>query len=209
MQFEHSFSIPQPVDATWALLLDLERVGPCLPGASVESVNGNDFRGRVQVKLGPITLAYKGEASFVEKDASRHRAVIAARGKDVRGNGTAAATITAQLTEEGDSTRVALMTDLNVTGKPAQFGRGVMSDVGDRLIGQFAQRLAAMLLNEPAEGPTTNSAPDSVLDRQGPEDAVIDLMDMIRRTTAVRVAIGVAAVVLLCAALVASRRRRS
>src|SRR3954447_4064628 len=116
-----------------------------MPGAALDSVTGDDFTGRVKVKLGPINLTYQGKASFVEKDEAAHQAVIDARGKDQRGNGTAAAVITANLKPEGDNTRVEVVTDLNITGRPAQFGRGVMTDVGNKLLGQFADKLAAQL----------------------------------------------------------------
>src|SRR5947209_12891510 len=116
-----------------------------MPGAALDSVTGDDFTGRVKVKLGPINLTYQGKASFVEKDEAAHKAVIDARGKDQRGNGTAAATITANLKPEGENTRVDVLTDLNITGRPAQFGRGVMTDVGNKLLGQFADKLAAQL----------------------------------------------------------------
>src|SRR3712207_9453093 len=110
-----------------------------MPGAALDSVDGDDFTGRVKVKLGPINLTYQGKASFVEKDEAAHRAVIDAKGKDQRGNGTAAATVTATLAAEGSITRVDVVTDLNITGRPAQFGRGVMTDVGTKLLGQFAE----------------------------------------------------------------------
>src|SRR5690242_3365770 len=116
-----------------------------MPGAALDSVDGDDFTGRVKVKLGPINLTYQGHASFVEKDVAAHRAVIDARGKDQRGNGTAAAVITANLEAQGESTVVNVVTDLNITGRPAQFGRGVMTDVGNKLLGQFADKLAAQL----------------------------------------------------------------
>ncbi|MGY1732843.1 SRPBCC domain-containing protein [Geodermatophilus sp. SYSU D01045] len=145
MQLENSFTVPVPVDEAWRVLLDIERIAPCMPGAALDSVSGDDFTGRVKVKLGPINLTYQGKASFVEKDEAAHRAVIDARGKDQRGNGTAAATITAQLQGEGTTTRVDVLTDLNITGRPAQFGRGVMTDVGNKLLGQFADKLAAQL----------------------------------------------------------------
>ncbi len=139
MQLEHSFTVPVPVDDAWHVLLDIEQIAPCMPGAVLDSVDGDDFTGRVKVKLGPISLTYKGKASFVRKDEANHIAVIDAAGKDQRGNGTAAATVTATLRSEGSSaTRVDVQTDLNITGKPAQFGRGVMVDVGNKLIGQFA-----------------------------------------------------------------------
>src|SRR4051812_49523733 len=116
-----------------------------MPGAALDSVTGDDFTGRVKVKLGQINLTYQGKASFVEKDEAAHKAVIDARGKDQRGNGTAAAIVTAELKPEGEVTRVDVLTDLNITGRPAQFGRGVMTDVGNKLLGQFADKLAAQL----------------------------------------------------------------
>ncbi|SDF47981.1 Carbon monoxide dehydrogenase subunit G [Blastococcus fimeti] len=145
MQLENSFTVPVPVDEAWRVLLDIERIAPCMPGAVLDSVTGDDFTGRVKVKLGVITMTYQGKASFVEKDEAAHKAVIDARGKDQRGNGTAAALVTATLAAEGDSTRVDVVTDLNITGRPAQFGRGVMTDVGNKLLGQFADKLAAQL----------------------------------------------------------------
>ena len=145
MKLDHSFTVPVGVDDAWQVLLDIERIAPCLPGASIDSVDGDDFTGTVKVKLGPINLTYKGKASFVEKDEATHRAVIDARGKDARGNGTAAAKITATLEPAGDATAVQVRTDLNITGKPAQFGRGVMVDVGNKLLGQFAECLAGQL----------------------------------------------------------------
>jgi len=157
MQLEHSFTVPVGVDDAWIVLLDIERIAPCMPGAAIDSVDGDDFTGTVKVKLGPIGLTYKGKASFVEKDAEAHRAVIDARGRDSRGNGTANAKVTATLTQAGDTTEVHVVTDLDITGKPAQFGRGVMVDVGNKLIGQFADCLAGKLAagapaeTEPAE----------------------------------------------------------
>jgi carbon monoxide dehydrogenase subunit G len=145
MQLEHSFVVPVGVDDAWTVLLDIERIAPCMPGAAIDSVDGDDFTGTVKVKLGPIGITYKGKASFVEKDAAIHRAVIDARGRDSRGSGTANAKITATLTADGASTTVHVVTDLDITGKAAQFGRGVMADVGNKLIGQFADCLAGKL----------------------------------------------------------------
>ncbi|MGY2083345.1 SRPBCC domain-containing protein [Blastococcus sp. SYSU DS0539] len=152
MQLENSFTVPVPVDEAWRVLLDIERIAPCMPGAALDSVDGDDFTGRVKVKLGPINLTYQGKASFIEKDEAAHRAVIDARGKDQRGNGTAAAVVTAKLAAEGSITRVDVLTDLNITGRPAQFGRGVMTDVGNKLLGQFADKLAAQLGEGDAQG---------------------------------------------------------
>lgn len=165
MQLEHSFTVPVPVDDAWKVLLDIEQIAPCMPGAILDSVDGDDFTGRVKVKLGPISLTYKGKASFVKKDEASHTAVIDAAGKDQRGNGTAAATVTATLKSEGaSSTRVDVLTDLNITGKPAQFGRGVMVDVGNKLIGQFATCVEGKLSgNRDADGSgTADSVADSV-----------------------------------------------
>lgn len=145
MQLEHSFTVPVGVDDAWRVLLDIERIAPCMPGAAIDSVDGDNFTGTVKVKLGPIGLTYKGKASFVEKDEAAHRAVIDARGRDARGNGTANAKVTATLVGVADSTEVTVVTDLDITGKPAQFGRGVMADVGNKLIGQFADCLAGKL----------------------------------------------------------------
>ena len=158
MQLENSFTVPVPIDEAWRVLLDIERIAPCMPGAALDSVTGDDFTGRVKVKLGPINLTYQGKASFVEKDEAAHRAVIDARGKDQRGNGTAAAVVTATLAAEGSTTRVDVLTDLNITGRPAQFGRGVMTDVGNKLLGQFADKLAAQLGEGDAQGDADRAA---------------------------------------------------
>ncbi len=158
MQLDHSFTVPVGIDDAWKVLLDIERVAPCMPGAALETVDGDDFTGSVKVKLGPISLTYKGKASFIEKDEAAHRATIDAQGKDARGGGTAGAKVTATLASEGPSTtRVDVITDLNITGKPAQFGRGVMVDVGNKLIGQFADNLAAQLSTD-SSGATTPAA---------------------------------------------------
>src|SRR4051794_28099768 len=131
-----------------------------MPGAAIDSVTGDEFTGTVKVKLGPINLTYKGKATFVEKDETGRRAVIDARGRDARGNGTAAAKITATLHDDGgSSTTVKVVTDLDITGKPAQFGRGVMVDVGNKLLGQFADSLARTIKGEPAPTVTVATAP--------------------------------------------------
>jgi carbon monoxide dehydrogenase subunit G len=162
VQLEHSFTVPVGIDEAWRILLDIERIGPCMPGATIESVDGDDFTGSVKVKLGPINLTYKGKASFLEKDEAAHRAVIDARGRDARGNGTASAKVTANLSESGGETTVAVQTDLDITGKPAQFGRGVMVDVGNKLIGQFARCLAETITGggQAAAAPKQAAAPD-------------------------------------------------
>lgn len=149
MQLDHEFTVPVPAAQAWPVLLDIDRIAPCLPGASITKVDGDDFEGTVKVKVGPITVTYGGSASFLVKDESERRAVIEARGRETRGTGTATARVTAQLHDEGDSTRVVVNTDLSITGKPAQFGRGVMSDVGAKLLGRFADCLSGQLAGGP------------------------------------------------------------
>jgi uncharacterized protein len=138
MELSHTFTVPTSVEETWATFMDLELVGSCFPGATVTSVTEDGFAGTVKVKLGPIALVYAGTGAFLERDDGGHRAVIEAKGKDKRGNGTAGATVTVQLTDSGGGTTTAdVQTDMAVTGKPAQFGRGVMQDVSDKLLSQF------------------------------------------------------------------------
>jgi uncharacterized protein len=145
MQFEHEFTVPVPADQAWDILLDVERIAPCMPGATVTSVEGDSFTGQVKVKVGPITVAYAGSAAFTEKDVEARRVTVTAKGKETRGAGTAAATVAAVLHDEGEQTRVTVNTDLAITGRPAQFGRGVMDDVGRKLLGQFADCVASQL----------------------------------------------------------------
>ncbi|WP_377640540.1 SRPBCC family protein [Oryzobacter terrae] len=137
MELAHSFTVPADVDTTWATFMDLDLVGSCFPGATVTEASADGFAGTVKVKLGPIALQYAGTGTFVERDDAAHRAVIEAKGKDKRGNGTAGATVSIQLAPSGTGTAVDVTTDLQVTGKPAQFGRGVMQDVSDKLLQQF------------------------------------------------------------------------
>ncbi|MGG5260654.1 SRPBCC family protein [Phycicoccus avicenniae] len=151
MQLTHDFTVPADVDTTWRTFMDLERVGGCFPGATVTEVTEDGFAGTVKVKLGPIALQYNGTGHFVEKDDATHHAVIEAKGKDKRGNGTAGATVTIQLTPDGTGTKVDVATDLAVTGKPAQFGRGVMQDVSDKLLGQFIACIEGHLTAAPAD----------------------------------------------------------
>src|SRR5215472_2331975 len=151
MELEHSFSVPVPVERAWDVLLDVERVAPCMPGATLDSVDGDDIKGRIRVKVGPIQMTYAGTARFTERDKAAGVVVLEASGKETRGAGTASATVRSELTADGDATKVTVRTTLNVTGKPAQFGRGVMNEVGGRLIGIFADNLASMLAAMPAE----------------------------------------------------------
>jgi carbon monoxide dehydrogenase subunit G len=150
MELAHRFNVPTPVDETWAHFNDIAALAECFPGAQVTEADEESFSGSVKVKLGPIALVYNGSGTFVEKDEATHRFVVDANGKDKRGNGTAGAKITASMiAAAGDSTDVEVLTDLAITGKPAQFGRGVMQDVSDKLLGQFVACLEARLSPQP------------------------------------------------------------
>lgn len=151
MELRHEFTVPVAVGEAWKVLLDIERVAPCMPGATVEGVEGDTVKGAVKVKVGPITVTYRGTAVFEEKDEEAHRIVLSARGKEVRGQGTARATVTGTLAERDGGTVVSVLTDLAITGRPAQFGRGVMAEVGDKIIGQFADCLSGQLAGAGAE----------------------------------------------------------
>jgi uncharacterized protein len=163
VELNNEFRVAVPVAKTWEVLTDVERVAPCLPGATLLSVDGDEFTGAVKVKVGPITVSYKGEAVFQEKDATAQRVVLKASGKETRGNGSAAALVTAQLKDEGDATSVVITTDLTISGKAAQFGRGVLADVSTNLIGQFAKRLEAELLGDSTPSATA-AAPAAAAD---------------------------------------------
>lgn len=146
MQLDHSFNVPVSLDEAWKTLLDFERIAPCLPGATLQSIDNDILSGSVKIKLGPVMLNYKGTATIMEKDPSDYRMVLDGRAKDIKGNGTAAATISTVLVAEDESlTRVDITTDLNITGRPAQFGRGMLQEVGGRVIDQFAERLSEEL----------------------------------------------------------------
>jgi len=149
-----SFTLPLPIDRAWNLLLDLERIAPCLPGAQLTEIQGEDHRGTVKVKVGPITAQFGGVARFAERDEAAHRAVIAAEGREQRGQGNANALVTAQLTEldGGSATKVDVLTDLTISGKVAQFGRGVIADVSTKLISQFVANVEKMLTEDPSAG---------------------------------------------------------
>ena len=151
MELAHEFTVDAPVERAWSLLTDIERIAPCMPGAELTEVDGDTFHGMVKVKVGPITVQYKGTASFEEKDAQAHRVVLKAAGRDARGQGNASATVTAVMTEQADGTLVAIVTDLMVSGKVAQFGRGVMGDMSAKLLRQFVDNLEANVL-APAAG---------------------------------------------------------
>ena len=152
MELINTFDVSVPVDTAWAVLTDVERIAPCLPGAQLQEIEGDEYRGIVKVKVGPITAQYKGKATFLEKDDVNHKAVLDASGRDTRGQGNASATITAQLEPNGDGTTVTVTTDLTVTGKVAQFGRGVLADVSAKLLDQFVNNLEATVLADELVG---------------------------------------------------------
>jgi len=145
MELEHSFTVPVSKERAWDVLLDVERVAPCMPGATLDSVDGDEIAGKIKVKVGPISMTYAGTANFVERDKDAGVVTLKASGKETRGSGTASASVRSVLEDRGNSTHVTVHTTLNVTGKPAQFGRGVMNEVSGKLIGIFATNLADMI----------------------------------------------------------------
>ncbi len=163
MELEHSFTIPVPPEQAWEVLLDVERVAPCMPGATIDAVDGDVISGRIKVKVGPIALTYAGKARFTEKDEQARVVVLEASGKETRGTGTASATVRSTLQDLGGQTRVTVHTTMNITGRPAQFGRGVMVEVGSKIIERFAANLAAQLATgSPAAGLATDGEPAAV-----------------------------------------------
>src|SRR5215210_796855 len=161
MELTNDFRVAVPVEDAWAVLTDVERIAPCLPGAQLQEIEGDEHRGIVKVKVGPITAQYKGAATFIERDAPR-RAVLRAEGRETRGQGGASATITATLEPDGDGTKVVVATDLTITGKVAQFGRGVLADVSAKLLGQFVDCLESkVLVAAPAVGAAASPVPSS------------------------------------------------
>jgi carbon monoxide dehydrogenase subunit G len=186
MELTHRFTVPAGVDETWAHFNDISSVAECFPGAQVTSAEDDTFAGTVKVKLGPIALVYSGSGTFLEKDEAQHRFVVDAKGKDKRGNGTAGAKVTLSMADAAAATGtdVVVMTDLAVTGKPAQFGRGVMQDVSDKLLGQFVACLEERLGGTDtgtAAGPAAAAAAEPVVERPAPpadrEEAVTSEAD--------------------------------
>jgi carbon monoxide dehydrogenase subunit G len=165
MELEHSFTVPVPFDRAWDVLLDVKRVAPCMPGATITSVDGDEIQGTIKVKVGPINMTYAGTARFVERDRAIGVVRLEATGRETRGAGTASATVRSELKDRGEQTDVVVLTTLNVTGKPAQFGRGVMNEVGGRLLTIFSTNLAA-LLAEP-EAADAEAADAAALDAAG------------------------------------------
>ena len=171
----NEFTVHRPIAETWNVLTDVERIAPCMPGAALEEIEGDVFRGVVKVKLGAISTAFKGQANFVERDDASHRAVLKGEGRDTTGKGNASALITAQLESiDADTTKCVVETDLHITGKVAQFGRGIMGDVSKKLMNQFATNLNAMLDQQP------DSATPAAAAAPAPVDATTEWLDRIR-----------------------------
>jgi len=233
VKIEDNFRVDVPVEEAWKVLLDLERIAPCLPGAQLTEVEGDEYRGTVKIKVGPITAQYKGVAQIVEADEANHKVLLKAEGRDTRGQGNASATVTATLVGEGSSTTVNIDTDLNITGKVAQFGRGVMADVSSKLLGQFAENLkqdvlsgeaptapaagaaqeapteAAPVAGAPTEAGATDAAASSGPRRiDSPEAEPIDLMDAAGGSVGKRLAPVIAAIVALITLRVIFKRRK-
>ena len=171
MELEHSFTVPVPPEQAWQVLLDVERVAPCMPGATIDSVDGDQIKGRIKVKVGPVSLTYSGSARFTERDEQARSVTLEASGKETRGAGTATATVRSTLQDEGNGqTQVVVHTTMSVTGRPAQFGRGVMVEVSGRIIEKFAANLAAQLAggSPPQASPATGNGAGPAAPAPGP-----------------------------------------
>ena len=199
MDLNHEFVVNVPVDQAWQILTDLERIAPCLPGAQLTEVEGETFRGQVKVKVGPILAQFKGQASFVSRDDAAHKATLKGEGRDTTGKGNASAMITAELTSVSEaSTKCTVHTDLSISGKVAQFGRGALADVSDKLLAQFSENLNQLISASPAPAaaststtspePVEASAPEQPAVRKidGPEVAPLNLLDTAGSTIAKR-----------------------
>ena len=211
MKIENEFTVPAPIDEAWALLTDVPAIAPCLPGAKLTGSEGDVHEGQITVKVGPVTTQYVGTAELTMKDDAAHRAEISAKGREKRGAGNAQADISAVLVSEGTGTKVVIDTDLRVSGKVAQFGRGIMVDISEKLLGQFAECLEGKLTEAPAApaaaapepdgsapSPTSASAPPG--GTSADEGAPLDLLDLAGGAVAKRVvpvAVGIAVLVVL------------
>ena len=228
MELHNEFEVGVPLDDAWKILTDIERIAPCMPGAELREVEGDEYRGAVKVKVGPITAEYRGAAHFLERDDAAHRAVLLAEGREARGQGNAAATITATLEPADEVTRVTVSTDLQITGKVAQFGRGVLADVSTKLLGQFVENLEKTVVggpqadaeSVPAATEGNGAAPEShpgggavggtgARAVDGPTSEPVDLLKLAGTPVTKRfVPLLGAVVVLLVAAKLVSRSRR-
>ncbi len=209
MKITNEFTVSAPAEKAWEVLTDLRQVVPLMPGAQLVGQEGDDYLGKVKVKVGPVTSEFSGKAHFVERDGETHRGVVDARGREARGTGNAAATITFGVHEAGDRSRVTVDTDLKIVGKLAQFGGGMLQQVSEKLLGEFVESLEAKLAAGNAEEDAARTAPtNGQVERPAPEPAPIDLIELAgggaikKYGPAVLVAIAV-----LLVFIVASRRR--
>jgi len=213
MDLNHEFTVNVPVAEAWAILTDLERIAPCLPGAQLTEIEGDTYRGQVKIKVGPILAQFKGQASFVSRDDAAHTATLKGEGRDTTGKGNASAMITAELTSvTPTSTKCTVHTDLSISGKVAQFGRGALADVSDKLLAQFSENLnqlisAAPALSAPvvAETPSAPSEQPTIRKIDGPEVAPLNLLDTAGSTIAKRAIpalIGIAVLVVVLVKLI-------
>ena len=194
MDLNHEFTVNVPVAEAWAILTDLERIAPCLPGAQLTEVEGDTYRGQVKIKVGPILAQFKGQASFVSRDDVAHKASLKGEGRDTTGKGNASAMITAELTSvTPTSTKCTVHTDLTISGKVAQFGRGALADVSDKLLAQFSENLNQLISAAPApaspivtETPQAPSEQPTIRKIDGPEVAPLNLLDTAGSTIAKR-----------------------
>jgi carbon monoxide dehydrogenase subunit G len=213
MELSNEFTVDVPLDEAWDVLTDLERIAPCMPGAALEAVEDGEYRGVVKVKVGPVTAQYRGKATFLEQDADARRAVVRAEGREARGQGNASATITATLEEAGAATRVRVVTELAITGRVAQFGRGVLAEVSNRLLDQFVEQLEVTVLGG-TEGAASSGEPpvedglEPATARPGPPAAAPAPVNLFRLVGPVLARRAAAALAGLVALLVLARRRR-
>lgn len=201
MEFHNEFTVSADVATTWATLTDLERIAPCLPGAALEEIDGDDHKGRVRVKVGPVAMTYQGTARIVEADPATRTARVVARGRESKGAGNASADITAVLTESGSGTHVRIRTELEITGKPAQFGKSVMQEVGTLIIDQFAGRLEQLISGDGGDGGAAGGTQDrsGAGTAEGTDDAldIASLAGSVARKHLATIGLGVLAVALL------------
>ena len=209
MDLNHEFTVNVPVAEAWAILTDLERIAPCLPGAQLTEVEGDTYRGQVKIKVGPILAQFKGQASFVSRDDVAHKATLKGEGRDTTGKGNASAIITAELTSvTPTSTKCTVHTDLSISGKVAQFGRGALADVSDKLLAQFSENLNQLISAAPAPAPVvaeSSPAPSeqpTIRKIDGPEVAPLNLLDTAGSTIAKRAIPALIGIAVLVAVLV-------
>jgi carbon monoxide dehydrogenase subunit G len=179
MDLNHQFTVAVPVEDAWRILTDVERIAPCLPGAQLQEIEGDTYRGIVKVKVGPIQAQFKGQANFIERDDVAHKVVLKGEGRDTTGKGNASAIITAEMTAvDSSNTAVTVNTDLSVTGKVAQFGRGAMADISDKLLAQFVVNLNALIAEQPATAaaPVAAEPTEGVRTIESAEVAPLDLL---------------------------------